>query len=255
MENVGNVDLQDISDSVTLIGVDGSLRATNVPALRENKGIGGSALLANVSRVEIGTIGAGLQVTDAETVNVSTVGGGVQANRISSIFHCSTIGGSCELYESPDADVALSNVGGSLHASDIARISSCTVGGSLITKLAQLSPVSNTQFTVGGSATLAIPHDANMRVRIMAGGSIHGNAVEQKRSNMATLTYGDGSASLSITAGGSVKLDWATESSKRVIPFDLPNNSPAERHGAILRMVEQGRISPEEGNMLLDALE
>ncbi len=260
MENVGNVDLQDISDTVTLTGVEGSLRATNVPALNENKGIGGSAMLTNVSRVEIGTIGATLQVTDAETVNASTVGGAVQARRISSAFHCSTVGGSCELYESPDADVALSNVGGSLSISDTARLPSCTVGGSLSTKLAQLPPNSSTQFTVGGSATLAIPRDANLRVRIMAGGSIGGNAVQQKRNNMATLTYGDGSASLSIIAGGSVKLDWATESAHPniAIPYDIPAGEPVnttQKREAILKMVEQGRISPEEGNVLLDALD
>ncbi len=260
MENVGNVELANISGAVTLTNVEGTLRATNVPALREGKGIGGSALLKNISLIEIGTIGATLQITDAETVKVGTVGGAVQAKAISALLHCGTTGGSCEVYDSPNAEVSLSNVGGSLHINGVARMPSCTVGGSLVTKLAQLPTHSNTQFTVGGSAILSIPRNADLTIRIMAGGSISGEAVQQKRNNMATLTYGNGSASLAITAGGSVKLDWATDSAypNIAIPYGIPAGEPvntAQKREAILKMVEQGRISPEEGNMLLDALD
>lgn len=256
MENVGNVDLATISGSVTLTGVDGTLRATDVPALRENKGIGGSALLENISLIEIGVIGAALQISNAETVKVGTVGGATQAKRISALFHCGTTGGSCEVYDSPNAEVSLSNVGGSLHISGVARLPSCTVGGSLSAKLASLLSDSNTHLTIGGSATLGLPRNADLTIHIMAGGSISGEAVQQKRNNMATLTYGNGSASLSITAGGSVKLDWASASEHpdRVIPFDGPADA-AQRREAILKMVEQGRISPDEGNMLLEALD
>ncbi len=256
MEHVGNVDLFDISEAVTLTGVDGTLRATNVPSLHESKGIGGSAVLENISLVEVGVIGATLQVTNAETVNIGTVGSAVQAKRISAVFSCGTTGGSCEVYDSPNAGVSLSNVGGSLHISDVAHLPSCIVGGSLSAKLANLPSDSNTHLTVGGSAILSLPRDANLTARIMAGGAISGEAVQQKRGNMATLTYGNGSASLSITAGGSVKLDWASASEypDRVIPFDVPAD-PVQKREAILKMVEQGRISPEEGNMLLEALE
>jgi len=94
-----------------------------------------------------------------------------------------------------------------------------------------------------------------MRMRIMAGGSISGEAVNQKCGNMATLTYGSGSASLNLTVGGSVKLSWATEAAYpgTVIAGKQPPNV-AQRREAILKMVEQGRITPEEGSVLLEAL-
>lgn len=261
MENVGTVELINIRGTVTLSNVEGTLRATNVPALRENKGIGGSVLLNNISRVEIGTIGATVQVTNAETVKLGTVGGAVQAKRISAVFSCGTTGGSCTIDESPDAEVSLSNVGGSLHISGVALMSSCTVGGSLVAQRVLLPPHSNTQFLVGGSANVGLPRDADLTMRIMAGGSISGEAIQQQRHNMATLTYGNGAASLSITAGGSVMLDWASAVDYRdtatthVVPVDDEPVDTAQKREAVLQMVEQGRISPDEGNVLLDALD
>ncbi len=258
MECVGTVDITNIRGEVLLSHVEGSLRATNVPRVVEGKGIGGSATLENVSRIEIGAIGAALSVMRAEVVKIGSVGSSVRATQIGATFHCGSVGGSCEILDSANANVSVSNVGGSLMLERIARISSCTVGGSLIA-LVSIPQNESTNFVVGGGATLSLPRNANVRVRIMAGGSISGEAVNKKCGNMATFTYGNGSASLNLTVGGSVKLSWAAEATyfnSTVIGYDVPLGTPTNviKREAILKMVEQGRITPEEGNVLLEAL-
>lgn len=258
MERVGNVDITNISGDIVLSHVEGNLRATNAPKLVEGQGIGGDATLENISLIEIGSIGAALSVTHAEVVKVGSVGSALRVQQIDAAFHCGSVGGSCEIRESTNASVLLSNVGGSLHLDRVARLSSCNVGGSL-SMLVDIPSKDSTQLTVGGSATLRVLRDANVRMRIMAGGSISGEAVQQKCGNMATLTYGNGSASLNLTVGGSVKLDWATELAypNSITPYNIAGEGPltiTQKREAILKMVEQGRITPDEGNALLDAL-
>ncbi|GAC1648075.1 MAG: hypothetical protein NVS4B12_16260 [Ktedonobacteraceae bacterium] len=257
MEHVGNVDMTNIRGDIVLSEVDGNLRTTNVLKFLKGKDIGGSAFLENIPRIEIGAIGAALIVTHAETVKLKSVGSAVHAEQIAVLFQCGSVGGSCEIRNSAHAEVSLSNVGGSLHMDGVARLPSCNVGGSL-TALVNVPSASSTRITVGGSATLMLPRNVNLGMRIMAGGTISGEAVNRKCSNIATLTYGNSSSSLNITAGGSVNLSWATDSTypNTVIGYDVPAATPPKtiQREAILKMVEQGRITPEEGNMLLEAL-
>ena len=252
MERVGTVDVNNIRGEVLLSHVEGSLRATNVPRVVEGKGIGGSATLENVSRIEIGAIGAALSVMRAEVVKVGSVGSSVHVTQIGAIFQCGSVGGSCEISESANADIVVNNVGGSLQLERVACISSCTVGGSM-TAYVNIPQNESTNFVVGGSATLSLPRNANVRMRIMAGGSISGEAVNKKCGSMATLTYGNGSASLNLTVGGSAKLSWTAEIADDVVNRE-PSSSTVQKGEAILKMVEQGRITPEEGNVLLEAL-
>ena len=258
MERVGNVDITNSSGAVTLSHTEGNLRVMNAPRVIENKGVGGNAVLENISLIELNAVGAALNVMHAENVHVGSVGSEVRAKRIGAAFHCSAVGSSCEIRDSANAEVSLSNVGGNLDMESVARVSSCNIGGSL-TAIANVSPNSSTNFTVGGNATLRLPRDADMRMRVMAGGSISGEAVNSKCGNMATLTYGNGSTSLNLTVGGSVKLSWATTSTQADVatPYDVPGvyapNSTQKRE-ALLKMVEQGRITPAEGNALLEAL-
>ncbi len=253
MERVGNVDVTNISGEVMLSYTEGHLRATNTPRVVEDKGIGASATLENVSRIEIKAIGSSLDMRCAEVVKVGSVGSSVRGTEIGASFSCGNVGSACEIANSPHADISVSNVGGALQLEDASLIGSCNVGGSL-TALVNMPENAHASITVGGSANLSLPHNANLRMRIMAGGSISGEAVNQKRNNMATLTYGNGSASLTITAGGNVKLSWTADSARYDIREEQPSKDKAQQRQAILTMVQQGRITPEEGNMLLEAI-
>lgn len=206
IEHVGNVDLADIVDSVEITAVEGSLRATNLPTLQVQRGVGGNAVLSNISRIEINAVGGSSRVENAEMVTVSAVGGNLEAERIGASLQCRNVGGSCQVQDSIHAEVSIDNVGGSLRVTGVVGMQSCNIGGSL-SLLAALSPGHSTRITVGGSADIALPDRPNLSIHAMAGGCIHDEVTGgRKRGNVATLVYGNGAARLDLTVGGSVRL-------------------------------------------------
>lgn len=256
MENVGNVELMNVGRDVYLTKVEKSLRATNVALLRERKGIGGDAILTSVGRAEIGAVGGSANAQQCGVVTMGAVGGGLKAERIGELLKCGTIGGSCTVLDSMSAEVAVSNVGGSLTLQGVTRMPSCNVGGSA-TIATDMPAGSSMRLIVGGSATIALPENPNVRMHIIAGGSIRGDALDRKYNNMANITLGDGSASLNLTAGGGVTLQKGSFAAMRNMderPQDEQRASRSQKRQAILQMVSENRISPEEGSALLDAL-
>lgn len=256
MENVGNVELMNIGRDVDLTKVEKSLRATNVATLRERKGVGADAILTNVGRADIGAVGGSVNVQQCGVVMMGAVGGSLKGERIGELLRCGAIGGSCTVLDSMSAEVAVSNVGGSLTLQGVARMPSCNVGGSAT--IATDMPVgSSMRLIVGGSATITLPERPNVRMHIIAGGSIRGDVLDRKYNNMANITLGDGSASLNLTAGGGVtfqKGSFGTMSGMGERSQSEPNASQSQKRQAILQMVAEGRISAEEGSTLLDAL-
>ncbi|HCI82498.1 MAG TPA: hypothetical protein DHW02_22720, partial [Ktedonobacter sp.] len=114
MENVGNVELMNIGRDVDLTKVEKSLHATNIATLRERKGVGGDALLSNVGHADIGAVGGSANVQHIGVVMMGAVGGSLKGERIGELLRCGAIGGSCTVLDSMSAEIAVSNVGGSL---------------------------------------------------------------------------------------------------------------------------------------------
>ena len=252
MENVGNVELMNIGRDVDLTKVEKSLRATNVATLRERKGVGGDAILTSVGRADIGAVGGSVNVQQCGVVMMGAVGGSLKGERIGELLRCGAIGGSCTVLDSMSAEIAVSNVGGSLTLQGVARMPSCNVGGSAT--IATDMPVgSSMRLIVGGSATITLPEHPNVRMHIIAGGSIRGDALERKYNNMANIVLGDGSASLNLTAGGGVTLQKGNFAGMSGMG-ERSQGEHSQKRQAILQMVAEGRISVEEGNTLLDAL-
>jgi hypothetical protein len=315
LENAGNVDLANISGDVELGKVEGNLNASNMPALREHKGIGENASFANISKIEVGPVGANCTVANAEIVVLGVVGASLDADKIGASLHCGSIGGNCRVQNSPNAELHTSNVGGSMHVDSmgIMNMQSCNVGGNL-TMVARFRPGNRVQLMAGGNATLTLPQDANLSIHAMAGSTISGDALgSRKGGSFLNITYGQGASTLNITAGGSIRLlgnavpseesgtgfppfppfppfpdfgrEWgktgkvggdffsagvstdmfppAQTAPKQDGPRQQSGQQPtsegeaslAQKREAILRMVAEGRITPDEGSMLLDALE
>lgn len=206
IEDAGNVDLADITGTVEITMVEGNLRATNMPELHIQKGIGGGAALSNISRIETSAIGGSIQVERAEMVTIGVVGGNLEADQIGARLQCSNVGGSCQVQDSIHAEVFIGNVGGSLRMTGIVSMQSCNVGGSL-SLLANLPPSHSARIMVGGSADIALPDNPNLSIHAMAGGRINDETIGgMKRGNFATLFYGNGAARLQLTAGGNVRV-------------------------------------------------
>lgn len=206
IEDAGNVDMEDITGTIEIITVEGSLRATNLPTLQVQKGVGGNAVLSNISRIEISAVGGSSHIENAEMVTIGAVGGNLEAERIGARLQCSSVGGSCQVQESVHAEVSIGNVGGSLRMTGVVNMQSCNVGGSL-SLLATLSSGHSTRIMVGGNADIALPDNPNLSIHAMAGGCIHDETIGgRKRGNFATLVYGNGAARLDLTVGGSIRV-------------------------------------------------
>ena len=251
MEDVGNVELMNVGRDVDLTRVEKSLRASNVATVRERKGVGGDAVLTSVGHADIGAVGGSVNVQQCGVLMMGAVGGSLKGERIGELLRCGAIGGSCTVLDSMSAEIAVSNVGGSLTLQGVARMPSCTVGGSA-TIATDMPFGSSMRLIVGGSATITLPERPNVRMHIMAGGSIRGDALDRKYGNMANIVLGDGSASLNLTAGGNVTLQKGSFGTMN--GTHEPEVPHQQKRQAILQMVAEGRISVEEGNTLLDAL-
>lgn len=297
IDGAGNLELEGINGNVELERVWGNLRAKEMPSLHGHKGIGASATLERISRVELGAVGSSLTVRQAEFVTAGAVGSSLDADSIGARLQCAAVGGNCRIANSRNAEVAVSNVGGSLQMNGVAHMHSCNVGGSL--QLDADFPIgSSTHLLVGGSATVTLPERANLSIHAIVGGAISGEMLTGKRGNFLNVSYGEGTAKLSLTVGGSLHLLGKSEPSSTNAGFQfdfadfgqgmsdfgrgmadlgremanigrdifssvvgtMPNepkrtSKRAQQREAILRMVAEGRLTPEEGNMLLDALE
>lgn len=302
IENAGDVELVNITEPVELSKVEGNLRGANLPTLYERRGVGGNVTLTTISRVEIGAVGGNLYLTKIELAKTGAVGGNLDADQIAASLECGAVGGNCQVQHSPNAEIAVNNVGGSFQTDGVARIQSCNVGGNLNARVT-FQAASSSHIIVGGNASIALPENANVSIRGMVGGSVSGEALgTRKVGNFLNITYGDGSSTLNLTVGGSLVLlgnNTPSEASNSSFPpfgdmsefgremgrfgremgkmgrdiasvvvdtfasmsdkaaQDRPRQSStthAQKREAILRMVAEGRITPEEGSMLLEAL-
>jgi hypothetical protein len=258
MENAGNVELERVRQVVDLTHVARSIHAASVAELRGRKGIGANVTLVNVESAEMGAVGGSVNAQQCGSVKTSVIGGNLQAERIETFLQASAVGGNCTVLNSRTAEVFVGNIGGRLNVQGIARMPSCNVGGN-IDLATDLLPGSAMHLIAGGNAVITLPEQPNVHLRILSGNRIRGDVLDRQRNYIANVTLGDGSAKLSVTAGGSVTLqkgNVATVRFEQNEPVqDTPEVTPAGKRQTILQMVADGRISPEEGNALLDALE
>src|SRR5581483_3904552 len=192
----GDAELTNVSEVAELHSVGGNLRAVNMSVLRSLGGIGGNASLLDVRQQEIDAVGGNLMVTGTDTATIEAVGGDLDVERIATSLRCRTVGGNCDVSNSPDAQVGVNTVGGNFYTDGAAVIQSSMVGGNL---KAYLNPPEGSQskFHVGGNATITLPENANVSVRATVGGNASGpSGVYRRGGGFLSLVYGDGSAQL-----------------------------------------------------------
>lgn len=207
----GNVELANVSEVAELNAIGGNLHAVNMPVLRAQQGIGGNASLLDVRKQEIDAIGGNLMITGADTATCTAVGGNLDIERVATSVHCDTVGGNCEVYKSPEAQISVHTVGGNFYTDGAAVIQSSIVGGNLKANLT-MPAGSQSKLHIGGNATVTLPENANVSVHATVGGSASGpSGVYRRSGGFVSLVYGDGSARLHLTVGGNLKLLGSTE--------------------------------------------
>lgn len=184
----GNIDLADLHEAAQLTEIGGNLRAMNAPFLRARGGVGGNVDL--------------LQIGDAA---IDNVGGNLDARDIRENLQCSSVGGNSRVTGSAGARIGIQSVGGNAVIDTAASILSCSAGGNL--QIAgNFAAGSSTHLSAGGNASVIFPENADVRVRAIAGGIISSPSAPMRISGLVALVYGEGRATLEITAGGNVSL-------------------------------------------------
>jgi SHOCT-like domain len=271
----GSVQVAAIGGEVRLRDIYGKTSADDVESLvierdtrphqhRLRKRLRREIDISNTRTIEIAEASDDLTITMAQRVAVGPVGGNATVREVAGELRTGTIGGNAYI-RATTAVLQIGNIGGNLTL-DAAPLT-IEVGehaGRLV---------------VGGNARLEFPDDANLAIHATLGGKIHGAGINSTfAGGMATISYGAGAVRLDLIVGGNLELSGGTpeissalwggparaSSAKRRPPEPTsargqrgvaPEPGVADQRRAILRLVADGRISAEEAERRLDALD
>lgn len=224
----GTVRLRDIDGSVFVSGA-GRLAIERDQLLRRNRAplhprrdveareigvaeiaeVHGSLVLAAAQRASVGDVGGNAAIHDiAGDLTLGDVGGNCEIARIGGGLALASVGGN-SLLETISGSVHAGHIGGSADiraAGPILALGS--IGGNLTLTNAPLGQEAVAahagSMTVGGSARIELPEQANLTIDAIVGGGISGRGVGGP--GMRTIVYGGGAARLRLTVGGHLTL-------------------------------------------------
>ncbi len=189
IEDAGTVSLDHVNGAVTLNAIVGDVYLSDIEG-----GVNLSQVTGNV------------EVKNTSQAVIDVVGGSVFAEHIQQALHCGAIGGNCRIQESKDAEIIVEQVEGNAQLQGVARSLECRIGGNADVQL-QYPPRSIARIRVGGTITISLPEDADLRVSIGAGNAINDETHPgPKEGSFATFVYREGAAILDVIAGGNVYL-------------------------------------------------
>lgn len=202
----GNAELANVSEIAELFEIGGNLRASSMPRLRGQRGIGGNAVLRDIASIELDAVGGNLTLKHAETAAIHVVGGNLDADGIAARLSCDAVGGNADVSGGASAEITLSKVGGNLQIDGARVVQSSMVGGNL-RAAAAFAPESHNTFYVGGNARIVLPENANLTLHALVGGTASGDtATFTHGGGIVNLTYGEGTAALKLCVGGNLRL-------------------------------------------------
>jgi hypothetical protein len=289
----GNVQVAAISGAVRLRDIYGTTRSDDVESLviehdtqprqhRLLKRLRREIEVSNTRTVEIAEASDNLTITTAQRVAVGPVGGNATVREVAGELRLGAIGGNCTV-ERVAGELRTGTIGGNADVRATGAVLQMgNIGGNLTLEGAPLTSAAVQhagRLVVGGNARLEFPDDANLAIHATLGGTIHGAGINSTfAGGMATISYGAGAPRLDLIVGGNLELYggapeissglWGNSarhgSTKRRPPEPpstrgqrgvAPERNVADQRLAILRMVADARISTEEAERELDALD
>lgn len=152
LENIGtDATLENAGESVSLTSIGGDLHVQRASSLHAYQKIGGKADVQDVASIEIESVAADLKISRAETVAVGHTGGDLQISELGGSLRCGHISGDCEVSGSPQAEVHLGNVGGSLEIAGALLVHLGNAGGDAAVRDVQGNVTAG---NVGGTVSL-----------------------------------------------------------------------------------------------------
>jgi hypothetical protein len=172
--------------------------------------VDGSLTLVAARRAAVGPIGGSATIRAvAEDVRVGVVGGSCEIDQVGGTLELGNVGGSCRI-ESVAGSVSVGAIGGSAELRATGAIADLgSIGGSLTLTEARLAEgflhERAGQIAVGGSARIELPEAANLTIDAIVGGGVRGRGTVGGP-GMRRIVYGDGSARVRMSVGGSLTL-------------------------------------------------
>lgn len=202
----GNTDLERIHGTSRLANIGGNVHAVDLPTLLVRGGITGDADLSQLTEIEIDFVGGNVTLDTVSTAEIIAISGDLEARDIEIVLHCTTVGGDCLVVDSPNAEIAISNVANDFQMQGRVPGRLCNIGGNL--NLQATYPADKiTRFHVEGDATVTLPVDTNLMVQTLVGGDISGEARGSYGGGSSlNLLYGNGAATLYLNIGGDLTL-------------------------------------------------
>lgn len=202
----GDADLEGIHGTARLVNIGGNVRAVDLSTLLTRGGITGDANLSQLTEIEIDFVGGNVTLDTVNTAEIIAISGDLEAHDIEIVLQCTTIGGDCRVVDSPNAEIAISNVANDFQMEGMVPGRLCNIGGNL--ELQAGYPANKTtRFHVEGDATVTLPAGTNLIVHTLVGGEISGEALGSYGGGSSLhLLYGSGDAILYLNIGGDLTL-------------------------------------------------
>jgi DUF4097 and DUF4098 domain-containing protein YvlB len=188
----GSAKLLDVSQSVRLGTVAGSLRAKEIGGAVEANEVKGNASLSDV----------------AQTARIPTVGGNLTVHELAGELEVSQVKGNAKLNDL-QGTVRIGRISGNLSARELARgLDVETVGGN-VALAGPWAPGQLYRVSANGNASVKVEPDANARFRVKARGHVASSvslAPDEAEPDWQVGTAGDGEASIEVQARGSLAI-------------------------------------------------
>ncbi len=170
--------------------------------------VDGSFRLDTAQRATVGPIGGSATIRAvADDLRAGDVGGSCEIDQVGGTLEVGNIGGSCRI-ENVSGSVSTGHIGGSAELRATGVIAGLgSIGGSLTLTDARLANSFLQEraghVAVGGSARIELPEAANLTIDAIVGGGVRGRGMVGGP-GMRRIVYGDGSAHVRLTVGGSL---------------------------------------------------
>ncbi len=126
----GDVTLREISGEAALNDVSGNLEVQGAVAVRVRDDLSSDAVLIDVARVEIVSVGSTLLLKNVQQASVRSVGNDLLVQDGIDSLRCRRVGNDCQVQGGGNADVLLEQVGSDAVFSGVARVQVNSVGNS-----------------------------------------------------------------------------------------------------------------------------
>jgi hypothetical protein len=275
-----DLNLESVCGSLRLLGLSGVVRVAQVDADLRAHGVADLRLMGNCNgdlRVDDGehfaaeSVAGDVSIHNLSDARLGRVRGDLWADKVRGALQVTRVDGDARLTEIEGA-VTLKAIAADLRAYGLTGgLSAAQVNGDAVLR-PPYSAANPYAVSALGDVVLHLPANADARIAMRASGRIRSDAPLTPGPNGSTsfVTLGKGTTHISLTSGGDLRIvqGGGKEHGKtRPTPPREPKpprppwgerprtaHATTEEQIAVLKMVEQGAITPAEAEMLLKAL-